>query len=176
MKGNKGDQGVPGEKGDQGVPGMKGNKGDQGVPGEKGDQGVPGMKGNKGDQGVPGEKGDQGVPGMKGNKGDQGVPGMKGNKGDQGPPGDNCANTVRVHDTGGNGWSGTTSGSAPGHHFIVEAFPLVGNPPTHFPNQPVVGGPSGNTYDENRNMPTDTNLREGLDVSVPQLPGSAPQP
>ncbi len=57
---------IKGDKGDQGIPGL------QGLQGEKGDQGIPGL------QGLQGEKGDQGIPGATGAKGDKGDAGADG--------------------------------------------------------------------------------------------------
>ena len=57
LKGDKGDQGLPGEQGPQGI------QGDKGDPGEKGADGAQGPKGDKGD---PGEQGPQGIQGPAG--------------------------------------------------------------------------------------------------------------
>jgi len=112
LKGDTGDQGLPGAKGDtgdQGLPGAKGDTGDQGLPGAKGDtgdQGLPGAKGDTGDQGLPGAKGDTGDQGLPGAKGDTGETGaastVAGPKGDTGTKGD-TGDTGAKGDTGDDG-------------------------------------------------------------------------
>ena len=79
---------------------------------------------------------------------------------------------MRVHDTSAR-WVGRTNEvttPAGGHKFIVEGFPARGQN-QDFPDQP--GTP--NTYSKDPVDPN-TDFITALDVCVPQLPGSAPQP
>ena len=90
---------LKGQKGDQGVPGEKGEKGDTGAAGEKGEQGEPGHSpvitiGQDGHWYIDGV--DSGVSAV-GEQGPQGAPGA------QGEPGQNGVSVVSVEKTGTDG-------------------------------------------------------------------------
>ena len=65
--------------------GIKGEQGEQGIPGPQGPIGETGPKGEPGPQGPAGEQGIQGPEGPQGPKGDQGIPGPEGPQGPAGP-------------------------------------------------------------------------------------------
>jgi Collagen triple helix repeat (20 copies) len=164
-RGAEGPPGPPGATGPQGPAGPTGPQGATGATGAQGATGPQGPAGPTGPQGATGATGAQGPQGVAGPTGATGPQGPQGVQGPQGPAGESCADSVRIHDNAARWW-GTTSD---GDHFFVEGFPNPGL--DNFPDEP--GSP--NTYSRDPPDPQ-VDWVTGLDVCVPGLPGSAPQP
>ncbi|KAM8869610.1 collagen alpha-6(VI) chain-like isoform 2-T3 [Spinachia spinachia] len=91
LKGQQGLRGDPGEPGaDNNTPRVKGDNGNQGLPGKAGQDGKKGKEGDTGKKGPDGRRGptgEKGIPGKPGEPGLQGPPGASGPQGKGGEPG-----------------------------------------------------------------------------------------